>query len=401
MTVESTSDAGDERAPPRRELPMSQLLALFVAGFVAILTETLPAGLLPQMSAALHQPESLIGQTVTIYAIGSAVVAIPVNILLSNWGRRGVLMLALTGLLLGNLVTALSPDFALTMAARLVAGFAAGLIWSNLGVYAALLVDRPLIGKAIAVAMAGTPLALSFGTPAGTLLGTLGGWRVSFGITALVSAVLMAWVMLKLPDFPGMPMGQKEKLSSVLRRKGLRTILLTLAGFVLAHTILYTYIGPLAASLRLEDEVQYILAAFGIAGMASIWFTSMNIARHERGLIIASMSALATGAIILGASFLSPELIYIAAVAWGLGFGGSTTLFTTTASRVGGQSADIAQALVVTVFNLGIGGGGVVGGTILAAVGVHALPWAALALMVPTVLATLLCTTYAFPKALD
>ena len=40
-------------------LPMSALLALAMTGFTAILTETLPAGLLPQMATGLVPANSL------------------------------------------------------------------------------------------------------------------------------------------------------------------------------------------------------------------------------------------------------------------------------------------------------------------------------------------------------
>jgi predicted MFS family arabinose efflux permease len=49
-------------------LPLSGLLALAMTGFIAILTETLPAGLLPEISHGLGVPESWTGQLVTLYA---------------------------------------------------------------------------------------------------------------------------------------------------------------------------------------------------------------------------------------------------------------------------------------------------------------------------------------------
>lgn len=55
----------------------------------------------------------------------------------------------------------------------------------------------------MAVAMVGTPLALALGVPAGTLLGTLVGWRSIFGIMSLLALMLVGWVLWKLPDYPG------------------------------------------------------------------------------------------------------------------------------------------------------------------------------------------------------
>ncbi|MBN0796079.1 MFS transporter, partial [Pseudomonas aeruginosa] len=48
------------------------------AGFLAIMTETMPAGLLPQISHGLGVSEALAGQLVTLYALGSVLAAIPV-----------------------------------------------------------------------------------------------------------------------------------------------------------------------------------------------------------------------------------------------------------------------------------------------------------------------------------
>lgn len=58
-------------------LPIAGLLALAMTGFIAIMTETMPAGLLPQISHSLAVSSSMAGQLVTAYALGSLLAAIP------------------------------------------------------------------------------------------------------------------------------------------------------------------------------------------------------------------------------------------------------------------------------------------------------------------------------------
>ena len=53
MQLEQISLACEANAE-RERLPLASLLALAAAGFLTILTETLPAGLLPQISDGLH-----------------------------------------------------------------------------------------------------------------------------------------------------------------------------------------------------------------------------------------------------------------------------------------------------------------------------------------------------------
>ena len=64
-------EAPPDQPPPER-LPWGGLLALAMAGFITVLTEALPAGLLPRISAGLSISEAMAGQMVTVYAIGGA-----------------------------------------------------------------------------------------------------------------------------------------------------------------------------------------------------------------------------------------------------------------------------------------------------------------------------------------
>ncbi|AZE48227.1 Major facilitator family transporter [Pseudomonas chlororaphis] len=57
-----------QHAVSTEKLPSTALLAFAMTSFIAILTETLLAGLLPQIGAGLNVSEVLAGQLVTLYA---------------------------------------------------------------------------------------------------------------------------------------------------------------------------------------------------------------------------------------------------------------------------------------------------------------------------------------------
>ena len=59
--------------------PWSGPLALATAAFTDVMTDLLPAGLLPQLSGSLHVPEARVGLLVSAFAIASALAAIPVT----------------------------------------------------------------------------------------------------------------------------------------------------------------------------------------------------------------------------------------------------------------------------------------------------------------------------------
>lgn len=381
MQLERISLGGEAHAE-RERLPLASLLALAAAGFLTILTETLPAGLLPQISDGLHVSQGLAGQLVTIYAIGSLVAAIPLTSVTQRMRRRRLLLAAIAGFAVANVVTAIASSYAMVMVARLLAGVSAGLLWALLAGYASRMVAPHLEGRAIAVAMVGTPLALSIGVPAGTFLGALVGWRISFGIMSALTLLLIGWTFLKVPDFHGVDSEKSTSLAKVWTMPGIRPILMVTLGFVLAHNILYTYIAPFLAQSGMVAQTDRVLLAFGVAALLGIWVVGALIDHRLRLLTLAAIILFAMAVLILGLGRSEPMAVYVGVTVWGLAFGGVATLFQTASAKAARSGADVAQSMIVTVWNLAIAGGGIVGGLILGGLGSAALVWSLLPLLV-------------------
>lgn len=367
-------------APDR--LPLAALLALALAGFVTILTEALPAGLLPQIGTGLGVSEALAGQLVTVYAIGSLLMAIPLMTITQGVRRRPLLLAAIVGFAVANTVTTFSTSYTLTLVARFLAGVAAGLLWALLAGYASRMVPEHLKGRAIAIAMVGTPLALSLGVPAGTLLGNLVGWRVCFAMMSLLALMLIVWIRLKVPDFAGQATGKRLSLGQVFTLPGIRPVLFVVLTFVLAHNILYTYIAPFLSAAGMAERTDLVLLVFGMTALLGIWVIGVLIDRHLRILTLASIALFALTAIVLGLAGDVPVAVYCAVAAWGLAFGGAATLLQTGLAKAAGSAADVAQSMLVTAWNLAIAGGGIVGGVLLEQLGVSSFSPALLILLV-------------------
>ncbi|MBB4126372.1 putative MFS family arabinose efflux permease [Xanthomonas translucens] len=365
-----------------RRLPWSGLLALACAGFVTILTEALPAGLLPQMAAGLGVGEAWVGQLVSVYALGSLLAAIPLTAATRRYRRRPLLLLAIAGFALANTVTAVSASYPLILAARLLAGVSAGLLWALLAGHASRMVAPAQQGRAIAVAMLGTPLALALGVPAGTLLGQQWGWRWTFGAMSLLGLGLLGWARAALPDFTGQAATAALPLRRVLGLRGIAQVLAVMLLFVLAHNLLYTYVAPLLALSTAAKALDRYLLLFGVASLLGIAAVGVWIDRWMRPLLLASIGLFALAVLAMALWPRSPTLLAAALAAWGVAFGGCATLFQTAIARRAGDAADLAQSMVVTGWNLAIAAAGGLGGMLLQRAGAAALPWVALALLV-------------------
>ncbi|MBA0166775.1 MFS transporter [Pectobacterium sp. CFBP8739] len=380
-------------------LPVASLLALATAAFITILTEALPAGLLPQMAQGLSVSEAWVGQTVTIYAIGSLVAAIPLTAATQGVPRRLLLLAAIAGFAVANTVTALSSSYLLTMAARFLAGVSAGLLWALLAGYAARMVPEHQKGRAIAIAMVGTPLALSLGVPAGTFLGNVIGWRMCFGMMSGLAVILMLWVRIQVPDFAGQAAGQRLSLRRVFTMAGVRSVLCAVLAFVLAHNILYTYIASFLAAVDMVAQTGLVLLVFGVTSLLGIWIIGVLIDRYLRVLTLACSALFCLSVLALGVAGDALAVVYAAVAIWGLAFGGAATLFQTAIVRTAAEGADVAQSMLVTAWNMAIAGGGILGGVLLEHVGVAAFFPVLLALLLIAFVVVWSARRHGFPMA--
>lgn len=383
-------------APTTEKLPRAGLLALAMTGFVAMLTEILPAGLLPQISEGLRVSDAMGGQLMTVFSLGSLLTAIPLTAATRGWRRRSVLLLAIIGFLIFNTVTALSTSYPLTLIARFLAGVAAGLAWGLLAGYARRMVNAPLQGQAMAIAMVGVPLALSLGMPLGTSVGTMVGWRCTFGIISGLTLALVFWVLLKVPDYPGQEADQRMPVREVFRTPGVRPVLIVILAWMLAHNILYTYIVPFLASAGLSSRVDVVLLVFGIASLLGIWLVGLLVNRWLRLLVMSSLGTFALVAAVLQIGGTVPMVVYLSVAVWGLTFGGAPTLLQTASADTAGENSDVAQSMVVTAWNLAIAGGGLVGGLLLETNGVASFPWILLALLLAALVVVWLAKEHGF-----
>ena len=380
------------------KLPLGALLALAMTGFICIVTETLPAGLLPEVANGLGISASLAGQMVTVYALGSLLAAIPLTIATQSWRRRTVLLVTVIGFLVFNSITALSSHYWLTLVARFFAGVSAGLAWSLIAGYARRMVATQLQGRALAVAMVGTPIALSLGVPLGTWLGGFMGWRMVFGLMSGLTLALIAWVLIKVPDYPGQSSSQSMALRPVLFTPGVRSVLGVVFTWMLAHNLLYTYVAPFVSEAGLGNDVDLVLLAFGVAALAGIGLTGRWVDRHLRTAVLASLAAFAGVAIFLGMFSANAVAMYVGVFIWGLTFGGAATLLQTALADAAGEGADVALSMNVVVWNGAIAGGGMLGGMLLGQWGVGAFPGVLLVLLLISLAIAFRARVHGFPQ---
>jgi predicted MFS family arabinose efflux permease len=364
----------DTARPGRPPLVTSRraLVTLAGAAFVYVTAETLPVGLVPQLSAGLHVRPGTVGLLVTVYAAMAGLSAIPLTATLEHRSRRQVVVGCVVLLALSQFLIAVAPDYAVVMAARVACALAHGVFWSMLPSVAARLVAPGRAGRATAMVFSGNSLALVFGVPVGTALGHVAGWRAAMatlGVAAVLVAVALRRALPALSPGPGpapVP-GLRARAAAVpaaLRSAPLLAVCVITVLVVTGHFTAYTYITALVRSdARFTGlALSAVLFAYGAAGIGGIWLAGRITDRRPRRATAAC--ALGVAVALTGLTTVAPgsaAVTVAAVIVWGAAFTALPVCLQAAVLRVAPRSADTASALYVVAFQIGIGGGALAG----------------------------------------
>ncbi|MBB3106966.1 putative MFS family arabinose efflux permease [Psychrobacter luti] len=361
--------------------------------FIGILSELMPSGILPQMTEGLGVEQTQVGFLVGIYALASAIFAIPL-ISMTLWvNRKVLLLLLLTGFAVSNLVVGLTSSYPLIVTMRIIGGICAGIMWPMIAAYGTALVPENLHGKAITIIMAGNTFGVSLGLPIMTFIGTLVSWRTSFLVLGALGALIALLAAKYLPSVQGEKLTQSNSPIAVLKIPAVWIVLILTLLSVVAHYSTYTYITLLVESIDFVGGISLALLIFGIGSVISVILSAKIIDTHLRGLIVA-MLACGMITMLLFVFFRGTNgFAHLAFLLWGLAFGPLVTMYQTAVSKQVTEAKAVATSVQSSVFNFSIMIATWVAGLILLnlpEVGVFGIVYLSILCFIPAIIITLL-----------
>ncbi len=175
------------------------LLALAVGAFGIGTTEFSPMGLLPTIAKGVDVSIPMAGMLISAYAVGVMVGAPLMTLLLSHRARRSALIFLMAIFTLGNVLSAVAPDYTTLMLSRIITSLNHGAFFGLGSVVAASVVPKEKQASAVATMFMGLTIANIGGVPAATWLGETIGWRMSFLATAGLGVIAMLGLWFSLP----------------------------------------------------------------------------------------------------------------------------------------------------------------------------------------------------------
>ena len=343
------------------------VVSLGLGIFAIVMSEFLPASLLPVIADDLRVSEGTAGQAVSTTAFAAALSALLISVVLPRADRRRV-MIGLTVLAaVSDLVVALAPNFQVLLAARLLLGVALGGFWALATAMTAHLVPPDHVGRALTVVNSGVAAATVAAIPLGAWLGGVWGWRGVFGLAAGVALLALALQAATLPSVAAGSTSGLRALGAVLRSRvalaGLVAVLLVFAG----HFTGFTYVRVAAQNLSGIDSSGFavLLLVFGLAGLVGTLLAGPVADRAPGAGALLFPGLLGLGLVVMSLTGSSLLGLFAAAALWGLGFGGVPTTVLAWGARTEPTRLEQMGGLIVTVCNIGIALGAAVGGVLV------------------------------------
>jgi predicted MFS family arabinose efflux permease len=370
------------------------LLSLAGSAFVAITTEMLPVGLLPDIGSAFGVADSLTGLLVSLYAVMVATLAVPLTVVTQRFARKPLLLATLVGYAASNALVAAAPAFAVVAVGRGLGGLTHALFFSLLIGYTPRLVPRAQVGRALTLVSAGASAGLVLGVPVSTTLGNAIGWRAAFAVLAAVSALMFAVVGKLLPGVSHQTASRRGRSAG---RGALAKVATSNTLTFLGQFTLYTFITLVLMESGINPAViGPILLVCGACGLVSLWYAGRTLDHNPRRTVLVIFAVFIGGIVALGGTWPLGITVVLAAVAWNGAFGAVPSIYQTAAVRTHAATPELAGAWINATANVGIAGGAAIGAGLLDTVGLWVLPWVS-ATLITLGLAVILLSSRAFP----
>ncbi len=358
------------------------LLALAISAFGIGTTEFVPVGLLSTISEDLNISITLAGLLISGYAMGVAFGAPILTALTNKMSRKTLLMALMVIFIIGNSIAAVSTSFGLLLVARIITAFSHGVFFSIGSTIAADLVPEDKRASAIAFMFTGLTVATVTGVPLGTFIGQLFGWRATFGGVALLGVIGIIASAILIPNT--IKDAPPSKFSDQMKILGNGPLLLAFAITALGYGgtfVAFTYLTPILQDISgfSPKVVSIILLVYGVA--VAIGNSIGGKAADKNPLKALLWMFIAQAIILVILTFTAPFkvagviTIFLMGMFAFMNVPGLQILVVRLAERYVPAAVNVASALNIAAFNLGIAIGAFVGGLIVDSIGLIHTPW--------------------------
>ena len=337
--------------------------ALAVGAFIFNTTEYIPIALLSDIGQSFDKPATEVGMMITVYAWIVALLSLPLMLMTKNIERRKLLLMLFALFALFHALSFFSWNFNILLVSRIGIALTHAVFWSITASLAVRLAPAGKTNQALGLLSTGTVLAMVLGIPLGRVVGQSFGWQLSFLLIGVCAAGVMLVLAKNLPALPSQNTGSLSSLPSLFKRRNLMLLYAMTVLIITAHFTAYSYIEPFVLQVGgfKAEQVTIVLSLYGLAGFAASYLFGKWFAKSQRLFMLGAVAVILLSALLLLPFASFPYAVYALVFIWGVAIVIVSLGMVSKVLAFASDATDVANSIYSGLYNVGIGGGALLG----------------------------------------
>ncbi|HHK5571521.1 TPA: sugar transporter [Neisseria subflava] len=337
--------------------------ALAVGAFIFNTTEYIPIALLSDIGQSFDKPATEVGMMITVYAWIVALLSLPLMLMTKNIERRKLLLMLFALFALFHALSFFSWNFNILLVSRIGIALTHAVFWSITASLAVRLAPTGKTNQALGLLSTGTVLAMVLGIPLGRVVGQYFGWQLSFLLIGVCAAGVMLVLAKNLPALPSQNTGSLSSLPSLFKRRNLMLLYAMTVLIITAHFTAYSYIEPFVLQVGgfKAEQVTIVLSLYGLAGFAASYLFGKWFAKSQRLFMLGAVAVILLSALLLLPFASFPYAVYALVFIWGMAIVIVSLGMVSKVLAFASDATDVANSIYSGLYNVGIGGGALLG----------------------------------------
>lgn len=337
--------------------------ALAVGAFIFNTTEFIPIALLSDIGQSFGKAATEVGMMITVYAWIVALLSLPLMLMTKNIERSKLLLMLFALFALFHSLSFFSWNFNILLVSRIGIALTHAVFWSITASLAVRLAPMGKTNQALGLLSTGTVLAMVLGIPLGRVVGQYFGWQLSFLLIGICAAGVMLVLAKNLPALPSQNTGSLSSLPSLFKRRNLMLLYAMTVLIITAHFTAYSYIEPFVLQVGgfKAEQVTIVLSLYGLAGFAASYLFGKWFAKSQRLFMLGAVAVILLSALLLLPFASFPYAVYALVFIWGVAIVIVSLGMVSKVLAFASDATDVANSIYSGLYNVGIGGGALLG----------------------------------------